>query len=362
MMMAGKQKAGDGSLQVQAGIINIGVDEKRVCEIVDEKLRIALQYFSEEANQTALRRNKYFSNNLVERMTAEGALSVFADPSFQLLLIEAQKRAASTERESDYALLSELMLHRFKKGSNRNVKASISRAVEIVDQISDEALLGLTVLHATAFMPVSGQITQGLDALDSLFGRLIYSDLPTDNDWIDHLEILDTIRVFSFGNMEQLEDHWMSNLEGYNVGGLGKNSEEYKDALIKLRAVGINEDSIFIEHELNAENVRLKVVNKDQIKDLSVTSIISTKDGETLYHREKVSDEQKKALEEVYDITNKTKIDKRIFIDELEKRSNLKRLKEWLNGIHQALQITGVGKVLAHSNAQRIDKTLPPLD
>ena len=67
-------------------------------------------------------------------------------------------------------------------------------------------------------------------------------------------------------------------------------------------------------------------------------------------------------LEEVYDMTNKTKIEQQKFIDELEKRDNLKRLREWWNGIHQALQITGVGKVLAHSNAQRIDNTLPSLD
>ena len=142
------------------------------------------------------------------------------------------------------------------------------------------------------------------------------------------------------------------------MGGLAKNSEGYKDAVAKLKAVGINEGSL-IEHELNTENVRLEVVNKNNIKDLSVTPVISTKE---LCYSKKVSDEQKKVLEEIYDMTNRTKIDRKKFVDELEKRNNLKRLKEWWNGIHQALQITGAGKVLAHSNAQRIDKTLPPLD
>lgn len=357
--MAGKQKAGDKSVQVQIETIINGIDEKRVREIVDEKLQIALQDFSEEANQTATQRSGHFNKKLVNRMVAEDALSAFADPSFQLLLIEAQKRAASTEREPDYDLLSELMLHRFKKGSNRNVRACISRAVEIVDQISDEALLGLTVLHATTyFLPVSGQIAQGLDVLDGLFSRLIYGDLPTDDEWLDHLDMLDAIRASSLGNMKQLEDYWTSKLEGYNVGGLAKNSEGYKDAVAKLKAVGINEGSL-IEHELNTENVRLEVVNKNNIKDLSVTPVISTKE---LCYSKKVSDEQKKVLEEIYDMTNRTKIDRKKFVDELEKRNNLKRLKEWWNGIHQALQITGAGKVLAHSNAQRIDKTLPPLD
>ena len=181
--MAGKQKAGDNSLQVQAETVVVGIDEKRVREIVDEKLQISLQDFSNEANQTAMQRNGEFGKRLINRMVDEDALQAFADPAFQLLLIEAQKRAASTEREPDYDLLSELMLHRFKKGANRNVRAGISRAVEIVDQISDEALLGLTIFHATTyFLPVSGNIKQGLDVLDGLFGRLVYDVLPTDGE------------------------------------------------------------------------------------------------------------------------------------------------------------------------------------
>ncbi len=60
---------------------------------------------------------------------------------FQLLLVEAQKAAASTERVADYDLLSELLIHRFEKGENRVMRAGISRAVEIVDKISDDAML-----------------------------------------------------------------------------------------------------------------------------------------------------------------------------------------------------------------------------
>jgi len=37
-----------------------------------------------------------------------GALEAFADPSFQILLVEAQKATVSTERSADYDLLSEL--------------------------------------------------------------------------------------------------------------------------------------------------------------------------------------------------------------------------------------------------------------
>ena len=69
--MAGKQKAGDNSLQVQAETVVVGIDEKRVREIVDEKLQISLQDFSNEANQTAMQRNGEFGKRLINRMVDE---------------------------------------------------------------------------------------------------------------------------------------------------------------------------------------------------------------------------------------------------------------------------------------------------
>lgn len=49
----------------------------------------------------------------------DGALEKFAEPSFQFLLTEAHKTAASTERKADYELLSELLVHRIQKGELR---------------------------------------------------------------------------------------------------------------------------------------------------------------------------------------------------------------------------------------------------
>lgn len=50
------------------------------------------------------------------------------------------------------------------------------------------------------------------------------------------------------------------------------------------------------------------------------------------------------------------------FMDEWNSRQNLKKLREWWENISVSLQLTSVGKVLAHSNAQRCDKNLPSLD
>ena len=104
--MANRQtaKAGDNSVQLQANTIVVGLNESRVREIVDERLQIALKDFSVEADKTATQRSGLFNEKLIYRMATENLLPAFADPSFQLLLIEAQKHAASTERKLDYEL------------------------------------------------------------------------------------------------------------------------------------------------------------------------------------------------------------------------------------------------------------------
>ena len=219
--MANKQiqKAGEGAQQLQAEnmIVNVGIDEKRAREIYQEMNLQLRKDYSQEAYEIATSRVLDFENRLMPKMEAvDGALEAFADPSFQLLLVEAQKTAASTERPADYDLLAELLLHRFQKGENRVTRAGISRAVEIVDEISDDALLGL-----------SGDIMQGLRTLNDLFGKVIYGSLPVGNDWLDHLDILDAVRISSIGGLKKIEQICPQMLAGYIELGIEKESENY---------------------------------------------------------------------------------------------------------------------------------------
>ena len=151
------QKAGNNAQQFQIQNLTIGIDEKRAREIYDEKYAIAKRDFTEEALRIANERVKEFENRLIPKIEAvNNGLNAFADPSFQLLLIDAQKAAVATERVVDYDLLSELLVHRIENGNDRHVRTGIHRAVEIVEDISDEALLGLTVIHSiNSFIPVS---------------------------------------------------------------------------------------------------------------------------------------------------------------------------------------------------------------
>lgn len=50
------------------------------------------------------------------------------------------------------------------------------------------------------------------------------------------------------------------------------------------------------------------------------------------------------------------------FALEWKKRETLNLLLKWWNEIPMAFDITAVGTVLAHANAQRCDSSIPPLE
>lgn len=357
------QKAGDNSQQIQIQNLTIGIDEKRAREIYDEKYNIAKNSFTEEALKIANERVKELENRLIPKMEAiDNGLKAFADPSFQLLLVEAQKSAAATERKADYDLLSELLVHRIEKGSDRHVRTGVHRAVEIVEDISDEALLALTVVHSVNYFSTTlPDVNQALDALNNLFGKIMYSELPIGNDWIEHLDILDAVRINQIGKFKSVEDIYTTKLNGIAVLGIKKNSEEYNRAKDILQKNGLSCINILVDNTLNSDFVRINIFKIEEIENLQIRHTEGRIDIIIPF-----SDAQKQAIRSVIELYSKDfnliSEMKRAFMNEWMKRPNLNKLKCWWDKLPYAFSITSVGRVLAHANAQRCDKTLPPLN
>jgi len=359
------QKAGHNSKQIQAETyIAVGIDEKRVREIFDEMFAIERRNLTVEAGVVAEARVAEFENRLLPKMIAADALKAFGDPGFQILLRKAQIAAAATERPNDYELLSELLIHRFQKGDNRNTRAGITRAVEIIDQINDAALLGLTVFHSVSiFIPETGDIFQGLDVLNDLFAKLIYDTLPTGNEWIDHLDILDAIRISPIGKLKKFIEYYPSRLENYINPGIDMSSDNYIKAKEILAKVGFPQGTLF-PHVLNPGYARLNI-SKARIED-PVLYNVKIQNDQAIQIKYSPAKEQKEALYTIYDLyNNDDKIKHNIInklMEEIEKRKYLKLVKDWWDNIVNGFEITSVGRVLAHTNAQRCDKNLPPLN
>ncbi len=359
------QKAGDNSQQYQIQNLTIqqGIDEKRAREIYDEKYSIAKQDFTEEALRIANERVKELENRLIPKMKAvNDGLKAFSDPSFQMLLVDAQKAAAATERSVDYDLLSELLVHRIEKGNNRHIRTGIHRAVEIVEDISNEALLGLTIVHSlNSFIPVSPECSSALDTLDCLYGRIIYDKLPKGNDWIEDLDILDAIRVNHFGKFKSIKEYYASALNGIVTIGIKKDSDDYNTAIKILQHNSLMIPNLFVANSLLQDYMRINIGNYEAIDSLKLVYLI---DGNSIPLP--FSEQQKTAIRsitEMYVKDSKLKNDvEESFVSEWDKRKNLALLRRWLEKIPISFSITSVGKVLAHANAQRCDSKLPPLN
>lgn len=362
------QKAGDNSQLMQAGTINVynnGIDEKRAREICAETYAVARRDFTADAYACANERVQKFEDSLLPKIQQiEGALSAFADPSFQFLLTSAQRTAAATEREADYDMLSELLICRIAKGEARKNRAGISRAVEVIDKIDDDALCALTVVHAVnKVMPNSGSCKAGLEVLADLFEKLIYMELPVGTDWIEHLDILDTIRINSAGSFKKLDKYYLNLLPGYSGAGICIDSEVYKNAIKQLEDVGLDA-SVLVQNELLEGYVRLPVVAKSAIKDItwSQRTIV---DGKLSIVSTPINDTEISTLEAIWDMYSADAKAKQLanaaFMNMWDSYPSLKHLHVWWDSLPIAFSITHVGTVLAHTNARRCDKSIPEL-
>lgn len=359
------QKAGNNSQQIQAQNVVIvqGIDEKRAREIYDEQYAIAKRDLTEEARVMAKERVKELEDKLIPKMQAiEDGLKAFADPSFQLLLIEAQKSAVATEREVDYDLLSELLIHRIERGDDRYVRTGIHRAVGIVEEISDEALLALTVVHSVmSFIPRATDVDKALDGLERLFEKIIYAELPLNSFWMDQLDVLSAIRINRLGAFGSVERWYSEVLDGIVVVGFERNSAQHIKAEELLRSAELPVSDILENNSLNHDFVRLKVASSSVIDSLQ---LVHYENGQRLVNP--LNEAQENAINTVLNLYSKDAVllkeVNRLFVEKFAEYPHLLKLKEWWKKIPYSFDITLVGKVLAHANAQRCEKTLPMMD
>ena len=362
------QKAGDGSNQFQAENVNLtiinGIDEKRAREVYSEMSAKAIQDCTDEATAKAMYRIEQFERIVIPRIEQiENDFKSFSEPSFQFLLKSAQKTAACTEREADYQMLSELLVRRIEKGEDRKSKASIARAVEIVDQIDDEALCGLTVVQAiNQWVPTTGHISEGLNVLNDLFASLAYRPLPEEFEWVYHLDLLNAVRVSSIGKFKKMKDFYPDALSGYACIGIEKNSDLYHKAVEELEKVNLSCE-ILVDHELIENYVRIPVINREAIANLSMNTRIP---NSNVIVRRALTDNEAEVIQRVWDMYERDESKRTRIRNELMKKwdsyETLKMVRVWWEALPHSFDITSVGKVLAHANAKRYNEKVPDLD
>lgn len=354
------QKAGKDSQQIQIGnvIINsAGITEERARAVFNEMIPQALANYTEEAQKIATERvNKLEERIMPQINQVEGLLPAFADPAFQVLLRKAQQKAAITERENDYDLLTELLVCHVQKGNDRKNRAGIVKAVDIIDTIDNDALCALTIAFVLDhFWPATGNAKEGIEVLSQMYNALIYESLPSNLNWLDHLDILGVIRITPFSKMNKIEDIFTRRFDGYVSVGIKKGTEEYESALQIIQSIGLNKN-ILVDNIFLDDYVRLEIGNLDDINSLSIFNNLGTRS---------INQREIEALRDVINLYEKNvdlqnKVKER-FMNLIDEHESLKTLQEWWNSISGAFSITGVGKIIAYINAKRCIPELPDI-
>ena len=348
------QKAGADSQQFQVAgnfIFNQGVTEERAYEIADFTARQAITEFSAEATSLAYARMQEFDQKLVKVLASLNQLEAFADPAFHVMLAKAHLGAASSDREANLDMLARLLSDRIERGEDRNVRAGIHRAVEIVDQVDDRALRGLTVFYAvTLYLTTMVNLWAALDSLDRAFGQLLDGSLPLDDKWLDHLDILDAVRTSRSFNVMPFHEFLGEQMVGFLAPGVRKDSDADIEALKFQSEAEI--DLNVIDHELLPGFVRVSAVNLVEFEKL-VQQIQSKEQRESFL----------KIAVGSYGLGAKNGALLAPFKVEIEKRPNLHVIMDWWDQFPLTFQMTEVGRALASANIKRLDflKLLPNL-
>jgi hypothetical protein len=344
------QRAGSDSLQIQAsGDINVGVSEERVRQIMRETSQEVLASYTSEANTLIQDRIFKLDDRVIAALVRENRLQVFSDPGFQRTYRRAQEGAATSERDADYDLLAALLVDRAERGSQRKIRAGIERSIEIVDRIDEEALRGLTVIQAILqYRPTGGEIHAGIELMAKFFGQLLDGPLPTEPDWLDHLDVLDAVRVNAAGEMRKFDDFWLTtHMPGYMAAGAleGTTPETW--------TLGASQVPWMVSpHRFKPGYVRIDAPSKDIF--LQHFSFLGPQSTSVL----------EREAEEHFHLSEIDEVCREPLMELVRTFPPLREIETFWNSMLGSVSITAVGRVLARANAERLDQTsmLPPLD
>lgn len=340
------QEAGENSQQIMANTVVVcnGYSIEQVKEIINQEISKTLEHNEFVALEIAEERLHHFGDILLPKLVKSEILDAFKEPAIQILFRNAQKTAVCSERKLDYELLSELLIHRAKK-NNINENAAISHAIEIIDKITEEALLALTIFYSVMNVyPITGNINHGFQALDEHFGKIMNSStLPDSEDWIDNLEMNRLISIYPFIKKQKLADYWFNKFSSYSKIWIKIDTNDYQKIEKDFTVNNIPID-LLIDNPLDTNYKTINIVNENMIDN-------------------KFSlENQRRVIKEIFHNpnfkSNGNNNEKELFENKLNEFKNLKKINDWWNKIEYSFKFTGIGNVIAETNVKNIDNKL----
>lgn len=339
------QKAGAGAHQIQIMgdyVVQQGVTEERAAEIAREQAQQVIADYSRESGVKAAARITMLDERVVKLLSDEGKLDALQDPAYQIVLRKAQVGAASTDREGDYDLLARLLGQRAGQES-KYVQASVDRAVQVVDMIDDAALEGLNVLWVVLmFTPGGNSLAEGVANLEALLQKFYKGNLPLGRRWLDHLDMIDLVRLTSGGitSLKKFVELYAARWPGYlSVGIDAATVAEIKAACHERNVPELQ----ILEHELKPGYYRLSFASIENLENALKQIAISKEDAEFL-----VALARDKGNLEARDEALVPRLEEAISAS-----PTLAEVRTWWDQISDFPTITSAGVAVAYANSRR---------
>lgn len=333
-----------------------GITEERARLICREEYEKVLAEWSFEAGVLVEKRVQKLEDKLLPKMIAQDeTLKIFGDPSFQLLIRKAQISAACSEREDDYEMLAELLLHRSEQNDNRERRLGITKAVEIVDQLDESALRGLaTVLAMSRIVPTSDSPMEALNAWNYIISMAIDDKpLPVGLSWIEHLDLLSAVRMGlkNINGFKRSDDFISEQLPKFFYLGLSFDDEKLKDLKGRFIACGLPL-SCFKKHDFKKGYEKLCLYN--EVDDIRIIA-----NGQEL----PLTSEQKALVSEAKTLMQtRGNEDQELtsgFWNLWNAFPGLKMAREWWDTLPISFTFTPVGLALANAYIHGKDPSVP---
>lgn len=360
--MQSKQKAKDNAIQLQIDKIEVGMNEEQLKNILDLEFQNMIKEASIIAHDEAQKRLNDYSKEIIPKIVKYEIYQAFSDPSIQMFLRDTEKSAICSQRKMDYEMLSELLVYRVQSDEDYLTKAAISKAVDIINNISEDALFGLSILFLiNSIMPESSRVEEGMKIINDVYHKLLNNNsLPTNHKWLDNLEIVQAINYVPFTKQAKGREIIKKKYNGYFTDGVVKNSEKYIKVIELLSEDGLP-SNILIDNPIIENYCILPICSKGQIDDLKLMINIESEIKEI-----ELSQKQKETLLNIFDMYDNAS-ENMIVIDNyieslLNKYQDLNNIcKWWDNNIspNNSIKLTQVGNILGQLNARRIDERIP---
>ena len=357
-MESKQQKARDNVLQLQVETMNVGLSKLDVENMLKQERELLMRDMQLLAIEEMDKRLSIFGNIALEKIVKAEVTNSFSDPAIQIFLRDTERAAVSSERELDYEVLSELLIHRVENKNDFTKKAALKKIVDNISLISDEALLGITLLFlAESIFPMSGNIEEGLQAIDDMYKNIISNnELPHTQDWINNLEILGLVKIVPFTAKMRLDDYYFKSLNGYFCTGIKKDTEQYSNSVDKLKSVSLPLDLLSPNNMIDGY-VRLPI---SKLKDFDNLRIFDHSTHEYI----SLNEEQKNVLDSICDDYDKSFEASNTVKDNYKKLfenyTEIQKVISWYNEYTKSdISLNLAGEVLAHCNAKRLYSSLP---